>query len=445
MKKALLIIAMLVLKGATFAQQSDYDRMLNRFLSYVRIGSQSIDTVQDVFPMTEGQQQMALLIYNDIKNIKGVEVRISPEYYVYAKIPANTTTRCPSVAFMAHLDITPEAPGPNMGRQIRPQIHSNYDGGDIVLGGDVVLSPNSPQGTHLKDLVGKTIITSDGSTLLGADCKSGCAILVTLIEKLASAKKQKHGDVYFFFTQNEDVGKVAMRIDLNYMDKVPDILIDVDGNNYGEFSVANFTAENRTYVLKGNQAHSGDGKVLGYADARTAMAYFIAQLPIEVHPSNSEGMQGYIHCFDITQMDNKQDWKLQFRLRYFDKADSVTYSGYMNEAMRKTHEAFPKVEIEMVECFIQYDNVANSMYPGLSELIVSAAKKTGIPLKPTTLRAGTTCALMVAQGLPGGPCIYGGQQAVHSVLEWACIEELIDITGLCMNIVTEIYNLGQKK
>ena len=443
MKKIIVSIVMFVFVEVAFAQKTDVECMLDRFLSYVKIGSQSVDTSENIFFLTEGQRQMANLIYNEIKTIKGVEVKMSPDYYVYAKVPSNMKKQVPSVAFMAHLDNTPEAPGPNTGRQVYPQVHHNYDGGDIVLNNNIVLSPNSPQGAHLKDLIGRTIVTSDGTTLLGADCKAGCAILVTLIEKMAADEKFKHGDVYFFFTQNEDVGKVAMRIDLNYMDKVPEILIDVDGNDYGEFSVANFTAENRAYLFKGNQAHSSNGKVLGYADARTAMAYFIAQLPLEVHPSNSEKMQGYVHCFDIKEMDNMQDWELQFRLRYFDKADSVTYSGYMNEAMRKTREAFPKVEIEMTKCFIQYDNVANSMYSGLPDIIMAAAKKSGIPLKPTHLRAGTTCALMVAKGLPGGPCIYGGQQAVHSVREWSCMEELVELTGLCRNIVEEVCKLSK--
>ena len=438
MKKAILTIAMLALTGVTFAQKSENDRMLDRFLSYVHIGSQSVDTTDGIFFLTDGQRQMSTLIYNEIKAIKGVEVKMSPDYYVYAQVPSNMEKKVPSVAFMAHLDNTPEAPGPNIGRQVHPIVHHNYNGGEIVLNNDIVLSPNSPQGAHLKELIGKTIVTSDGTTLLGADCKAGCAILITLIEKLATEKEFKHGDVYFFFTTNEEVGEVAMRMDLGYLNKVPEILIDVDGNDYGEFSVANFTAENRTYLFKGNQAHSSNGKVLGYADARTAMAYFIAQLPLDVHPSNSEGMQGYVHCFDVEEMDNMQDWKLKFRLRYFDKADSVTYSGYMNEAMRKTRAAFPKVEIVMTDSFIQYDNIANSMYPGLPDIIIAAAEKTGMPMKPTNLRAGTTCALLVAKGLPGGPCIYGGQQAVHSVSEWCCIEELVDLTRLCHEIISQL-------
>lgn len=443
MKRIILIAALAAFSFAAAQQNNDTERMLNRLLSYVKIGSQSIEDLvdQNSFPMTDGQREMATLVYNEIKAIKGVEVSMSPNNYVYARIPSNIKQRVPSVAFMAHLDNTPEAPGIKDGLQVRPQVHYNYDGTDIVVGNGIVLSPNSPQGVHLKDLVGKTIVTSDGSTLLGADCKAGCAILVTLIEKIAHDKKFKHGDVYFFFTQNEETGKVAMKIDLRYMDKVPDILIDVDGNDYGEFSVANFTAVNRSYLFTGNQAHSSNGKVLGYADARTAMAYFIGQLPPEIHPSNSEGKQGYVHCYSIEQLDNGHDFRLLFRIRYFDKADSLVYANHLNKAMANTKKAYPRVGITMETSFCQYDNVANSMYPGVTEVITVAAQKAGIPMKPTWLRAGTTCALMVAKGLPGGPCIYGGQLAVHSVYEWCCVEELLDITTLCKGIVTEVSRL----
>ena len=444
MKKTILTIAMAALMGTAIAQQSDNERMLNRFLSYVRIGTQSIeDHNPDSFPITDGQREIAKLIYHEIQTIKGVEVSMSPDYYVYAKLPSNMKRQVPSVAFMAHLDNTPDAPGSNDGLQVNPQVHRNYDGGDIVLGHGVVLSPHTPQGAHLNDLLGKTIVTSDGSTLLGSDCKAGCAILVTLIENLASDKKFKHGDIYFFFTQNEDVGKVAMRIDLNYMDKVPDILIDVDGNDYGEFSVANFTAVNRTYTFTGNLTHPSNGKLLGYADARTAMAYFIGQLPPEIHPSNSEGRQGYVHCYNTEQLENEHDFRMQCRIRYFDKADSVVYANYLNEAMRKTREAYPRVKISIDDNTGLYGNVAYSMHPAVTDIIATAAQKSGIPMRPTWLRAGTTCALMVARGLPGGPCIYGGQQAVHSVHEWSCIEELVDLTGLCKNIVAEISRMDK--
>lgn len=437
MKKQIIITLLFcALASSAFAQNNATERMLNRYLSYVKIESQSQypmpEDGPDAFPIQEGQKQMATFIFNEIKAFgKGVEVKMSPDYYIYAKVPSNIKKKVPSVMFMAHLDVTPEANGTD----INPQVHRIYNGGDIMLGHGLVLSPNSKQGTHLKDLVGKTIVTSDGSTLTGADCKTGCAILVTLMEQLINDNKFKHGDVYFCFSQNEDVGLAAMRMDLSYLDKVPDMLIDVDGGDYGQFSVANFTAEGRTYLFKGNLAHPSNGKANGYADARTAMAYFIGQLPPETHPSNSEGRQGYIHCYAGDTLNGGQDYRISFRIRYFNKEDGVLYAKYFDDAKKRTLMAFPYVEIVMEQQALQYDNVAYSMHPKTIDIIQQAATKTGIRMDPVELRAGTTGAMMVARGLPGGPCIYSGQQAEHSIYEWCCIEELVELTTLCKAIV----------
>lgn len=412
--------------------------VLNRFLDYVKIESQSIDDPDpESFPMTEGQKEIANHIFNELKAIdkdNKAKITMSPDYYIYVKVPSNLDKEVPSVMFMAHMDVTPEANG----KGIRPQVHYNYDGGDIALGNGLVLSPNMPEGRHLKDVIGKTIVTSDGNTLLGADCKTGCTILVTLFEEMLKDPTFKHGDVYFSFSQNEDVGKAAMRMDMSYFDRTPDILIDVDGGNYGQFSKANFTAEGRTYLFKGNLAHTSHGKELKYADARTAMAYFIGQLPPEIHPSYSEGHQGYVHCYNMEMLPNGHDVRIRFRIRYFDKADGERYKADLDEAYRRTLEAYPFVEVSLENDELQYENVAYNMHPQAVEVIKLAADKTGMSMEGVDLRAGTTGALMVAKGLPGGPCIYSAQQAEHSVYEWCCIEELLDIVTLTRNIVKEV-------
>ena len=173
------------------------------------------------------------------------------------------------------------------------------------------------------------------------------------------------------------------------------------------------------------------------------MAYFIGQLPPETHPSNSEGKQGYIHCYAGDTLNGGQDYRISFRIRYFDKEDGKRYAEYFDNATTKTHAAFPNVEILLENNALQYDNVANSMHPKTVEVIRQAAAKTGIKMEPVELRAGTTGAMLVAQGqgLPGGPCIYSGQQAEHSVYEWCCIEELVELTGFCKTIVDEISKL----
>lgn len=420
------------------AQTKETNMMLDRFVRYAMVGSQSVEDQanQDSFPITEGQKEMAKLIYDELSAIQGVEVKISSDYYVYARLKSSIQGKVPSIAFMAHLDIAAEVPGPNKGLKISPKVHRNYNGGDILLGHNRVLSPDSVQGRELRNYKGKTMVTSDGSTLLGGDDKAGCAIIVSLFEQLAEGKYE-HGDVYAIFSQNEEVGKAASRLDLSYLGKVPDILIDIDGDIPGEVSSECFTAVNRTYTFHGNKFHSSNGFVSGYADALTAAAYFIGQLPREIHPSFSQGRQGYVHCFSFESVDGC-DYQLLFRIRYFDKSDSVIFARYLNDAERKTMQMYPRVGIELVNSFTQYDNIAYNMHPKAVEIIESAAERAGVKMKPTYLRAGTTSALMVAKGMPSGPCIFSGQHNVHSLYEYACIEELVELTNFCKQVVREI-------
>ena len=212
MKK--IVTFLIALAATVFCSQAapvkvDAQKMLERFLSYARVESASV-YVSDmqVFPMTDGQRELARLVYDEVKSFDGkdVKVTLSDDYYVYVDIPSNVKRQVPSILLMAHLDVTPEAPGVG----IKPMVHRNYDGGPIVLPGGKTLSPDTPQGAHLKDLVGKTIVTSDGTTLLGADDKTGTAVLVSLVEELISNPKIKHGRVMVAFSQNEDVGKAGI-------------------------------------------------------------------------------------------------------------------------------------------------------------------------------------------------------------------------------------------
>ncbi len=450
MKKiVILIVAMTVLMGTAFAQKKndkdkdEVERMLDRFLAYVTIESQSqypSGETPEEFPMQEGQREIARFIFDEIKSFgKGVEVEMSSDFYIYAKVPSNTKKQVSPVMFMAHLDVSPEAPGID----IRPQVHRSYAGGNIALGNGLVLSPDSPEGCHLKNLIGNTIVTSDGNTLLGGDDKNGCAILVSLIEQLIEEQNFEHGDVYCCFTQNEDIGLAAMRFDTSFFAGQTKelIAIDVDGGDVGQFSIANFTAEGKTVLFKGNLAHTSNAKQNGLADARTAMCYYVGQLPVDAHPSYSEGRQGYTQAYIIEDLNGGKDFRVHFRTRYFEKPDSLRFAKAFDVAYAKTHAAFPTVEIVNESTVLQYDNVAYSMHPQTIEVIKKAAKKTGVTMEPYEIRAGTTGAMMVARGLPGCPCIYAGQHAEHSCYEWSCIEELVQIKNLCHEIVAQVANL----
>ena len=420
------------------------EKMQERFLSYVKIESQSVDDPDmTTFPMTDGQRQIATYIYNEVKAFggKGVKVTLSDDYYVYIDIPSNIKKQVPSILFMAHLDVTPEAPG----NDIKPIVHENYDGGDIHLPAGIVLSPNTPQGAHLKDLRGKTIVTSDGSTLLGADDKTGSAVLVSMVEELIRNPKFKHGRVMVMLSQNEDVGKAAMRYDPKVFGNKPDMVIDLDGDTYNKFSVANFSAIGQSYIFKGNKAHASHGKETGYADALTAAAYFIGLVPPALNPSAREGLEGYVHCYSMTQPDaNANDYVVKVRLRYFDQEEGKYQKQLMVDNMQKTKEAFPFVEVKKIGDDMQYENIAYTMPKYVPTLVQEAARKAGMEMTPKHSRGGTTSAMMVAHYpdlMPGGSDVYSGQNAEHTCYEWCCIEELLQMVNVVENMIMQVTKL----
>ena len=413
-----------------------------RFVNYARINSQSTESENvTAFPLSMGQRQMARLVEQDLlkmaKNNKSLQVVRSEREYVYAKLPATTKRKLPSIMLMAHLDITPEAPGGN----IKPIVHRNYQGGDIVLPSGVVLSPESPQGKHLKECIGKTIITSDGNTLLGADDKTGCTVLVSLIRNLLYGKPFEHGDLYFVFSQNEDIGRAADGFETKYVGGNPDVVIDVDGDDPHAFSVENFTAAMRIYTFHGKRAHPGEGYANKYGDALTAASYFVGQIPPYKHPSVSRGKQGYIHCYDISHPKDStgkvisDDYLVKVRLRYFDKLEGDTLRQMLDYAEGKTIEAFPFVKVEASAENLQYENVAYTMYPTLPDIIKKAYASLGKKVSPRSERGGTTSAMIAAKGLRGGACLFSGQQAEHSIYEWTCVEDMVDMTKILQKII----------
>ncbi len=421
------------------------ETIISRFTTYAAINSQSWETEDTTkFPISFGQEDMAELIEEELRNIgadNDLIVSRSDYQYVYATIPANCED-VPSIMFMAHMDCTPEC----VGGEITPIVHRNYNGGDIQLPAGITLSPETPQGKHLANCVGKTIITSDGSTLLGADDKTGCTILVTLIESILNDKKLKHGDLYFVFSQNEDIGRAADYFQEEYVCGQPDIVIDVDGNDPTAFSVENFTAAARTYRFHGKNAHPGNGFYTKYGDALTAASYFIGQLPPETHPSASKDKEGYIHCYSVShptdEMGNEitEDYLVKVRLRYFDAQDGDTFRQLLDEASKLTAKAFPYVMIDADPEVMQYENVAYTMYPGLCDLIIKAAEKEGVKLTPRSERGGTTAAMLAAKGQKGGPCLYSGQQAEHSVYEWTCAEDMYQMVMVAKSIIETVAN-----
>ena len=430
------------------------EKMLERFLSYAKIESQSLDeSSMTSFPMSEGQKEIARCIYNEIKDLggKNVKVTLSEDYYVYIDIPSNIKKKVPSILFLAHMDVTPDCK--DCGLIIRPIVHKNYDGGVIRLTNGVTISPDDPKCTHLKDLKGKTIVTSDGTSLLGADDKTGCAVLVSMVEELINNPKFKHGRVMVCLSQNEDIGRAADRYDPKVFVDKPDVVVDIDGGDYGKMSIANFTAIGQTYYFKGNDVHPANAKVERYADALAAATYFMGLVPPEMHPSARDGKDGYIHCYSLAKHVTpkgdtlKTDFDVKVRLRYFEKEEGAYQKQLMEENLKKVQAAFPFVEAKKTDDKMQYESIAYSLPDFVPALVQRAALASGMEVATKYSRGGTTSAMMVAafpDAMPGGPDFYSGQNAEHSKQEWCCIEELLQLVDVTENIITELVKCNFK-
>lgn len=456
MKQILIILASLLLSLGVAAQgQLTYkvneEALLNRFVGYVAIESQSTDDPDmSSFPLSDGQKKIATHIYEECKQIStgrsDIRVVLSPTYYVYVDIASNMKHDVPSLMLMAHLDVTPEAPG----EAIKPVVHRNYDGGEIHLPAGISLSPNSPQGKHLKHLVGHTIVTSSGNTLLGSDDKTGCAILVSVLEELVK-NKVRHGRIVLAFSQNEDVGKAHLGFDKNILGTMPDVVVDIDGSTPNSFGVANFSAVGQSYYFKGNNVHPSEGKENHYADALSAAAWFIGQIPPEMSPSAREGEEGYIHAYTLIHPTDEQehpittDWVVKVRLRYFSQEEGMYQKQLMDENLRRVQEVFPFVKATRTDNEVQYENVGYTMPDFLPNLIEESARDAGVEWHPASIRGGTTGAMLVSvfPDMPGASCLYSGQQAEHSVYEYASVQEMLQIISITENIIFRIAGMKE--
>lgn len=404
------------------------EKLLERLLKYIKVESWSLyDNVNNDWTMTEGQVEMAAMLAADARSL-GAKVYVCPDNYVYVTVPSNLTYNVPSVGISCHLDYSQEAAY----QGIKPSV-VKYEGGDIVLSEGKVLSPDSKEGRDLKNLVGKTLIHTDGTTLLGGDCKNGCAIAMSILETLMKSD-MKHGEVQFVWCPNEDIGMSAMKIDSKYFN--PDIYYDIDGEGATEVGISNFTAREFYVKFIGRDAHPGEAKAMGLGDALAAAAEFVAAIPIDCRPEHSEGTQGYMQAYGFQQ--NGIDWFVKLRLRYFDKADGEKYDAIINQSLTDVRREHPNVGIEIHTDEIRYENVAYSLHPECINMLSAAAAKIGKELDLKSNRGGTTASMMAAKGLKGGLLVFSGQHAIHSVYEYSVLEEVHEAYILMLHTIDEI-------
>ncbi|MBP5404021.1 MAG: tripeptide aminopeptidase PepT [Elusimicrobiaceae bacterium] len=398
--------------------------LMERFLKYTTQDSQS-DNDQDITPE---QIETAKKLFAEIQTF-GFATKLTEHYYIYVEIPSNVTHPTPVLGFSSHYDTTPDIAGKN----IKANVIKKYDGQPIVLKNGHVLDFNTDP--YLKQMVGKTIVTSDGTTMLSGDDKAGVSIMVTLLQTLKENPNIKHGKLQIVITPNEDVGRSA-----DYIEETPyrpDLAFDFDGKVNGEVTVANFNAEKVIYRVKGVNGHQSHAAENGYRNAwKPACELGAICAKEEWLPNNSTGTQGYAELHHMNMVDGKMsEAELDFRLRSFKQSEIDAWKDY---AQQKADSIAKKYDVQIErQVFKQYQNVAENIHPKAGALAQRACERAGVTPTFKTERDGTTASMLMLKLGRGAYTIFTGQQNAHNFTEWLSEEDMFKSYWVALNMIDE--------
>lgn len=402
--------------------------LFERFLKYTTYDSQSSNDM-DITPQ---QIETAQKLYTEIKAL-GFPTTLTEHYYIYVEIPANVSGDLPVLGFSSHYDTTPDI----IGKGIKAQVIEKYDGKPIVLKNGHVMDFNSDP--YLQKMIGKKIVTSDGTTMLSGDDKAGVSIMVTLLQTLAENPSKKHGKIQIVITPNEDVGRSA-----DYIEETPyrpDIAFDFDGGVDGEITVGNFNAEKVIYRVKGVNGHQSEAAHNGYRNAwKPACELGSACAKDEWLPNHSEGDQGYAELHHMNMVEGKMsEAELDFRLRSFRQADIESWKEYAQSKADSIAKKYG-VEIER-QIFKQYQNVAENIHPQARSIIERACKQAQVTPRFQIERAGTTASMLMLKLGKGAYTVFTGQNNAHNFTEWVSEEDMFKAYLVALNLIDEVKSL----
>ena len=400
-------------------------KITERFIKYISIDTQSDEENED-FPSTEKQWDLAKVLVEDLNAIGMQDVTLDENCYVMATLPSNVDHRVPVIGFISHIDTSPDYSGTN----VNPQIHKNYDGGDIVLNSEdnIVLSPD-----YFEDLLlykGQTLITTDGTTLLGADDKAGITEIITAMEYLIEHPEIKHGKIRIAFTPDEEVGKGAHKFDVEKFGA--EWAYTMDGSQVGELEYENFNAAGAKLIVNGKIVHPGyaKGKMI---NSMLIANEFIAALPKNEIPQETEGYEGFFH---LTAMKGEvEKTELQYIIRdhdmkLFEKRKS-DFQNAANTINKKLGDNLIQVEIKD-----QYYNMREKVEPVMHivDIAEEAMKDLGIKPLIKAIRGGTDGSQLSYKGLPC-PNIFAGGHNFHGRYEYVPVESMQKATDVIVKIV----------
>lgn len=390
-------------------------RLLDRFLKYVRIDT-AADPASDQYPSSSRQRDLAVVLRDELASMSAVAVELDDNALVWGTVPATDGGQSPAVALVAHVDTSPEAPSEN----VQPQVIENYSGGDIPLSNGETISVQSCPA--LKELVGATLITTDGSTLLGGDDKAGVAIIMELAQTLIENPHLQHGPVRVLFTCDEEIGRGTDKIDLDKLGAT--VAYTLDGGGAGMIDVETFSADAATVTFTGHNIHPAIAKDR-MVNALRAAGKFVASLPLETDaPETTDGRQGFIHPYTITGGVGLA--KVELILRSFETEDLEKYANQIRAAADSVVEAVPGLSVN-VDVHRQYRNLREGLakLPQAVELAEQAFTNLDRTCTKTIVRGGTDGSQLTEKGLPT-PNLSSGQHNIHSVREFACLDQMIE-------------------
>lgn len=402
----------------------DKQHLIDRFVSYVTIDTES-DPESDSTPSTEKQWNLANKLVEELKEIGMEDVSIDKNAYVMATLPSNVSHPTPVIGFISHFDTSPDFTGKN----VKPQIVENYDGKDIVLNKEknIVLSPD-----YFEDLLlykGKTLITTDGTTLLGADDKAGIAEIISAMEYLIDNPEIKHGKIRVGFTPDEEIGRGAHKFDVEKFGA--EWAYTMDGSQVGELEYENFNAAGAVVTIKGKIVHPGyaKGKMINSLYIATD---FINSLPRLETPEHTEGRQGFIHLHTVK--GSVDETQLQYIVRDHDKAKFEARKEMMQNIADELNAQYDD-KVITIEIKDQYFNMREKIEPVMHIVNIAeeAMKQANIEPDIKPIRGGTDGSQLSFMGLPC-PNIFAGGHNFHGRFEYVPVESMQKAIEVIVNI-----------
>lgn len=386
----------------------------DRFLKYVQIDTQA-DPMSTSFPSSEKQKNLTAILCDELSQL-GIAYSTNDAGYIYAEIPSNTDKLVPKIFFCAHIDTAPDCSGTD----VKPMVHTDYKGQDIIMPDDasIVLSPI--QHPHLNEKIGHEIITASGLTLLGSDDKSGVAIIMDALHQLVNDASIPHGAVKALFTTDEEIGKGVAKVDLDLLDA--DFGYTLDSGDLGCFEDENFSANALKLTINGVSAHPGYAKG-SMENAIKIAAEIVASLPkLSLTPETTEGKEGFIHPTKI--QGGLESATIDFILRDFETAKLDEYAHLIQTIADEVLLSYPNSTC-LSEVKVQYRNMKDVLekFPHVSQLALTAMENVGVKPVYGSIRGGTDGAALSHMGLPC-PNLFAGEQAIHSKYEWVSVQDM---------------------